>query len=372
MGGIPSRYRWLAVAALATLGILVRMSCTIWARPPFLFFQGSEVEPVVGLDLGGEPRAFVQALAPAKSTPPGAIRLERAQNVFFSADGSQHVLVEIHDGKTQVELPSRSHTTLGGQYWFELESSGRVVVAVSEAPRADGQHELLVLDENGNVLTTVATPEPLWVALASQGSRIAIGTASGVRVVARDGSEVSSFPGESESGALSEQGEWLAFEQTTAAEPRLVITRVGGQQAVRGFPVSRGTALVFSPDGHQLAHVAADKLQVFTLENEVRLAFQRAPPTGNRWRDAAFDERGKLVAGRLRVDKPLHDKVEGGATRGLSGVAQVGVETLGESGEVLSAKEWLVDLWSAASPELAIAHGRVFALVWPSAFEVMP
>lgn len=364
----------LAIAAIAAYSF--QSTPTLAGQDSVLTLQaGSEVAPVVGLSLLAEPKAFVQALAPADPTPPGAIRLERAQNVLFSADGSQHALVEFRGGKTHVELPSHQRTTLAGAYWFELDSSGQVAIAVPEAPRGRGAHELLLLDRTGLVLKTLETPEPLWISVARLGKRIAVGSASEVRIFDSDGSAIASFQGESEIGALSDAGGWLAFEQATRTGLRLVLVRTDdGAQAETGFPVEHAAAITFSPDGRWLAHVAAGALQVFTLEREPRLAFQRAPPRGSQWRDAVFSE-GKLVAGRIRIDEPLREVLEEGPKQGLHGEARIGVEFLdlaGGQGQLLNTREWKVAQWSADSPELSARGARVFARVWPSAFEVLP
>ena len=313
MGGILMRYRWLLggalLAAAGTAAYFARPQQTVRGQTSVLVLQaGSESAPVVGLALGGEARAFVQALGPTKPTPPGALRLERAQNVFFSSTWTKRALVEVRDGKTQVELPSGNHTTLGGEYWFELDSSGRIVVAVPEAPRSDGEHELLVLGEDGGVLATVETPEPLWVAVAGLGRRIAIGTASGVRVVERGGQQVSSYSGESESGALSEDGEWLAFEQSTDAEPRLVITRAdAGEREAAVAGLEEVGAQELARENYPFAHKVYEEILAIDPECE------RAKET--------IDE---IKSGELARKKALWRKLKTRAILALCALAALG------------------------------------------------
>lgn len=380
MGGIPLRYLGLGGGVLLAAGVLAH---GVW-RPhsvrgqvsALLFRAGTEVAPVVGLALEDEPRAFVQVLAPAAPAPPDAIRLERFQGLFASVDGARHVQAEIHDGRTLARLPSGSQVALDGAYEFVPDSSGDVVVAVSETPGKGGEHALLVLDREGSVVTTLETPEPLWVAVARLGTRIAIGSASGVRLVARDGEPVASFPGASEIGALSDGGGWLAFESETEAENRLwIVPADGAEREPWSLAVPRGKALLFDARGSRLVHVQGETLRVFALEEAWRLALQRAAPAGSRWRDAAFDARGRLVAGRIRIDEPLQEVEEPGGKRELRGAAGIGVELLDLTagpGEVLARTEWTVPRWSGSSPELVVAGERIFALVWPSAFEVKP
>jgi hypothetical protein len=376
--------RSLAVAGVLLLGAGSHCSAACVNPPPpplpgqaevRPIYQGSSEAPVAALLLLPEPVTYV--------TGPGAPegndhveRLEEGEQVTLSRDWKHLVRSRFAPGKTSIEFGQRT-VELRGRAGLALDSDGRTIVTWTQrdedelTDQDERDHELSIHDSAGEVLHRAPIAYPEWVDVAPRGERIALAQPGETLVLAREGEVIGRYPA-ARRGALSAEGTWLALE-TPGASPRFVMVRVGRDTAA--FDVTEpAVALAFDTGSTRLARVTQRRLQLYRLgEDEVEPVSERAPPEGFAWRSAAFSGEGRLAAGRIQIvarpqrhpaDPPEPD------TPGQAFLAVDVFPTLtGPDAKPISAV-WEVPDWNNRAPEVAFGPSGLFAVSWPSAFEV--
>jgi len=133
-----------------------------------------------------------------------------------------------------------------------------------------------------------------------------------------------------------------------------------------------GRALLFDPQSKKLVHVSDTEALVLDVEDSQLTSVRHAPPAGSEWRDAAYDDQGRLAVSYIRVEREPQRAEDDPDDPFRPGLAHVGIQLFAPATpNPVAQADWDVPLWNHSSPEIAFAaNGRLYALVWPSAFEV--
>lgn len=330
---------------------------------------GTRATAAAGLRLAPDPVVFVHDLQDRLDPRPGIVELDDDEDVVVSGDRRHAAIVRVADGKTRIVLDGGAAIERQGAYGVRLGRDGQVLALSAPEPRIPGASAVVFLDRDGAPLASVTVAGMRWIEASIRGERFAIGSDEGVRVLARDGTELVRLDA-ADAGALSPDGAWVALER--AGEIELVSLTNGGHGAPWTQPVTASAVLLAAIGPGRLLRVAPDRLQVFELATGTPvLALDRAPPAGFAWRDALVEEDGTLLASRIRIDKrPRRERGPGGA-RHVEGSARVVIEELAPGSRASREIGWNVSEWNSVGPELASAgRERRYALVWPSAMEV--
>ena len=355
---------------------LLAMAVWAWYRPTLgqdalAPLPGSSFRtPAAGLLLTERATLYVDLLGEAPAFVP-----EDAGS-YFSDDWAAVSLATVAriEGalQTTITLPSGKTVALPGAHWLHTCTRDKVV-AVAEAPGADGLFALRAYDAAGGTRFELAAAEPEWLGSSASGRILAVGTRAGTRVHGDDGQEVCELAGSSDLGAVSERH--VAIQREAAGGLELVVRALTAGAPEHAMPVRRGSSLRFDQPGTTLAHVSPTEVLVLDLGAAEAQILQRRPAAPDHpWRDAAFDRQGNLAASWIQVEQEPTFETEESERPGkaLVGVEVFSLRPLPDAVPPLP-RIWQVYDWSACDPRLNFDElGQLYAIVWPHAFQVLP
>lgn len=372
------RSAWLVLAAVLCAALLFLwwilpgvVAARKAARPLFL---GSPEAPIVGLRLGDEPEVLYRELTRKADPPVRGQRLPREERATFSRDWTQVVVHRIEEGLTRARTQEGFEFELDGPQHLSLDGVGRTLVANELAPRDPRERVVRILGPAGQELAALRVDGLRWVSLSRDGERIGLGTPQAVRILRRSGDDAwPALAGASVAGELSADGSWLALQRAQSLELH-ALRGQPSQGSVGSFAVEPGLALRFDGRSKWLAHLSEATARVFSIGPGPlvpEMSVSAAPLT--EWRGAAFAPDGRLVLSYLRVERVPRSEPGDLENPLRPGLAHAGIQVFEPPSQVpMFTKEWTVEDWNQASPEIAFDRkGRLYAIVWPSAFEIL-
>jgi hypothetical protein len=340
-------------------------------------YEGSLEAPLLGLVLA-EPVSVLLHDPPA----PGSSqvqweRVEANHFVTLSRDWTRILRFSLGPESTSAYFRSvEEPTQLPGLARFALDSTGATTVAWLTPGEDSGRASLWIGDQQGEQVEKVDVPGLLWVDVSNDGRRLAYGTSAESVVLTRKAERLD-HAAAGIFGALSARGAWLAVErELDEGDEAHVLTLMRLDPPLsKDIPVTGdGLQLVFDPGEGRLARVSSRSVQTIWLGGaEPAVERELQAPEGSDWRSAAFEENGRLALGRIQVSQRPKRFPKEEALPDLPGKARFFVEVFEPGATAAGARgSGDVALWNGRSPEVAFAgNGRLFAVVWPSAFEVV-
>jgi len=335
-------------------------------------YRGTARAPIAGLWLGPRPVAFFHDPEGAVPESDSRKRLADEESLVLSSDWTRHLIVR-HASKEPFFDFYESPVSVPGLTGFALATTGALNVVWTLPDEDAREAEVRILDAAWKELGTPTSIEGLaWVHVSASGERAVLGGARETLLLDRRG-EVRARLAHAEHGKLSPDGAWLALEQTENGR-RLALVR-DGREPVSFEVKDEAIALAFDARSSRLARITPARLEVYRLDGErpVRESDGREPPPGFRWRSAAYSAEGRLAAGRIRIVHRPERRPATPPEPDTPGEAWLGVDWFGPDSRPNASASWPVTDWNLRAPELAFgAHETLYALAWPSAFEVKP
>jgi hypothetical protein len=338
-----------------------------------LFRGASAQAPIAGLWLGARPVVFFDDPAGTVPELDTQRRLAAGEALALSRDWTRLARSRSELGQTLLFFDG-SPFSICGRAGLALDSLGRTSVAWTRPDEDTGEAgRLSILGAGAEVLAEREVEWLDWVEVAASGERIALGGTRETLVLDRGGSPVARLRA-AERGRLSSDGAWLALE-SGGERRRFSLVALRAEPRVLDFEAREGAvSLAFDPAGARLVRVTPSGLQAFRLEGEKAvIESELPPPAGFAWRSAAFSAGGSMSAGRIRVIERPRRNPAIQPEPDSPGKAELGVDLFSAPAASAASVVWEVTDWNHRAPEVAFGAGdALFAVAWPSAFEVRP
>lgn len=339
-------------------------------------FEGSLDAALAGLELSEEPRAFFYGGPARTSREFLKVHLLDTEAVTASRNWRRAVHSGFDGKQTSLHLGGDAPLPLPGRARFSLDSVGLTTVAWWALDDEASWSHVRIL-ERGEMKWEADFERLQWTDVSGDGQRVAFGTRAGTLVFDRSGAQSNGLP-PAERGILSAKGAWLALDSGAGAEHRFTLTRLEPELTSSFLAYGQAVSLAFDAKDRRIARVSPGLLQVFRLEaGGAQLEFERMAPDGFVWRSAALDDGERLAAGRIRVERRTkRERPAKGEPRETEkespGTAWIAVDLFAaDAAQPEHHALWEAELWNSRSPELSFgASGRLFCIVWPSAFEL--
>jgi hypothetical protein len=334
-------------------------------------FSGTTSAAIVGLVLGRgpEPTVYFRKGGGAVQESPTVIGIRPDEILALSQDWTRGVRTTFEEELTKPELVQDSARL---PIDWTLTVGATSILAWSRADPPDDQRPRAWILRPGSERELSLPRSPiLWASLAIDEAHVALGLRDSTVVFGSAGTEVARFP-MAELGQLSPTGEWLALSHALEDVHLLELIRPSSGSAIylRTEPVD---GLVFDPTGSLLCVVSRRVIRVLDLkQGQAREARALLAPPDQEWRSAIFDRQGRLAVGAIRdvqrARRPGREPNRPPVAASATIVVQVYAPALDQP--PVEARLNAGD-WNAESPEIAFdPQGRLFTVVWPSAFEV--
>jgi hypothetical protein len=314
----------------------------------------------------------VAAIVAAALSPPGhavfeqvrkAVGVEHASPALFALPAPGKLLVlSAEQGGTWIVEADGAKREIGSWDYAAWSPHGRYVIA------ADAQG-LTALDPEGHVRWTLPRDGVAWPSWegTSVDTRIAYRAASGLRVVAGDGTDdrlIDAYADDEPAAWDPARLHTLAYESGGA----VVLEQVDSRHVVWRAPIAAEGKLVWSSDGRRLAVVSLHRVTV--LNGAGKPVGWVGSLTGEVL-DAAFQPRSHRLAVEVRYEKPnaLNDLTDRRSEVKLVDVDHPGHARLlfagpGIFGDVAWSPngQWLLVDWRTANQWIFLHGGRVHAV----------